>query len=194
MQVLDGIERRYNRPQTMEFQFEQSYAGHGRRSRTESGRLFLRKPGRMRWEYGVPEGKLFVADGKDAYFYSPAAHRVEKTKLKETGDLRAPFAFLMGRLDFRRDFREFRTRPEGEFLHVEALPKSDRSPYTKVVFVVSASHQIHRLVVTGTDQSVMEFRFAGEKLNPSLNDSLFRFVAPAGAELVEVSELEGEQR
>lgn len=190
-EAIAGIEARYNRPRTMQLDFEQTYTGYGRPPRTERGVLYLRKPRRMRWEYEQPPGKLFLSDGKFVYFYSPAANRVEKMPLKQSGDLRTPLAFLMGRLDLRRDFREFRSRPEGEDLHVVALPKSKNAPYREVVFVVTPEFRIKRLVVRGSDESVMEFRFSNERINPPLPADLFVFRAPAGVEFIEVGAEEG---
>jgi len=186
--AIRGIEQRYNRPRTMALRFEQTYRVPGRPPRTESGKLYLRRPRRMRWDYENPPGKLFLSDGNDVYFYSPAANRVEKMPLKRSGDLRTPLAFLMGRVNLRRDFREFRSRPEGADLHITALPKSDRAPYARVEFVVNSSHQIRRLVVVGQDRSVMEFRFAEEKVNPPLRAGLFQFHLPEGAEFVDLSQ------
>ncbi len=67
--------------------------------------LMLRKPGRMRWDYSQPTGKLFVSDGKFLWLYTPAENRVEKMKLQETDDMRAPLAFLLGKLHFDKEFR-----------------------------------------------------------------------------------------
>ena len=186
--AITGIEERYNRPRTMQLVFRQTYTAQGHPPRTESGKLYLQKPRRMRWDYDIPAGKLFLSDGKDVYFYSPAANRVEKMRLKQSGDLRTPLAFLMGKLDLRRDFREFRSRPEGEDLHITALPKSDQAPYTRVEFVVNSSHRIQRLVVAGQDRSLMEFHFSEEKINPPLETGLFGFRMPASAEFVDLTE------
>ena len=183
--LLQGVEQRYNRARTLQVLFEQSYSAGSRGRRTESGELFLRKPGRMRWNYSSPPGKLFVSDGKDIYFYSPSTNRVEKMKLKESDDLRAPLAFLLGRLDFKRDFGEFQVRAETEGQWITALPKSDRLPYRQVEFLVTPAFEIRRLRVAGQDNSVLEFRFAGERVNPPLSDTLFKFQAPPGAEVVE---------
>jgi outer membrane lipoprotein carrier protein len=184
--ILDGIEARYNRPQTLQLLFEQTYTAQGRQPRTEQGVLYLRKPGRMRWEYHVPAGKLFLTDGEFAYFYSPAANRVEKMPMKDSGDLRTPLAFLIGRVDLRRDFREFRSRPESRLMHIRALPRSERAPFRSVTFLVGENFEILRLDVEGEDGSTMSFRFSEERLNPPLARDLFRFEPPPGAELVEV--------
>ena len=78
--------------------------------RTEAGELSLRKPGRMRWQYDSPKGKLFVSDGKQVYLYTPATNRVEKMKVRESDDMRTPLAFLLGKFDFWRDFPAVRRR------------------------------------------------------------------------------------
>jgi outer membrane lipoprotein carrier protein len=184
--TLDKVEKRYNNAKTIQVPFEQAYLVQGRPRRTESGTLSLRKPGRMRWDYSNPAGKLFLSDGKHIYFYSPAANRVEKTPVKETEDVRAPLAFLLGKLDFSRDFREFRVRKEGEDLYIVAIPKSDKLPYLQADFVVTPEARIRRLVVTSQDQSQMDFQFGAERMNLPLDSSLFVFKMPQGAELVEM--------
>lgn len=184
--LLKDIEKRYNRAQTLEVRFEESYKTGGR-TRTESGDLFLRKPGRMRWQYSQPEGKLFVSDGKNVYFYSPDSNRAEKMKLKETEDMRAPMAFLLGRLEFNRDFGQYTHRQEGANLFITAVPKSDKVPYREVSFLVAEDARILRLIVQGQDSSVLDFSFSSEKLNPPINDQMFRFVLPKGAEFVDSS-------
>lgn len=183
--LLAGVERRYNGTTTLQLRFEQQYRGGGQPSRTENGLLFLKKPGRMRWEYRHPEGKLFVSDGKYAWFYSQAMNQVEKSGLKESDDLRAPLAFLMGRLDFNRDFRDFKAAPEGEGIRVTAVPKSAKSPYREVEFWVSPSSELRQVKVTGQDGALMHFRFSEERLGVAIGEQLFRFKVPEGAELVE---------
>ena len=76
---LEQIENRYNRTKTLQVTFEESYMGSGRPRRSEAGELSLRKPGRMRWEYTQPAGKLFLSDGKLIYYYNPISKRAEKT-------------------------------------------------------------------------------------------------------------------
>ena len=183
--VLKAVEARYNRAQTIQVLFEQTFTAQGRPQRRESGELFLRKPGRMRWEYSAPPGKLFVSDGKQIYLYSPANNRVERMRVKESDDLRAPLGFLLGRLDFWRDFQRFLSQPEGEDLRITAQPKSDRAPYQEVEFVVTPARQIRFLRIRGQDHSAMEFRFSNERINPALPETLFRFVPPPGAEVVD---------
>jgi outer membrane lipoprotein carrier protein len=142
----------------------------------------------MRWEYTTPAGKLFVSDGKNVYFYSPDSNRAEKMKLKEADDMRAPMAFLLGRLDFRKDFKEFRVREEAPNVHITAIPKSDQLPYREVSFVATPESRIQRLIVNGQDGSILDFTFTAEKVNPPITDQAFKFEVPKGAEYVDSSQ------
>ncbi len=188
-EALDKVESRYNGVRTMQLDFEQTlrYNMQPKASRSESGTLYLRRPGKMRWDYSSPARKLFLTDGKDAYFYSPAMNRVEKTKLKESDDMRAPLAFLIGRLDFDRDFREFRSSEESGKRWITALPKSSKAPYREVRFQLGADFRIAELRVMGQDESVMAYAFRNERMNPEVADSLFRFTPPAGVEIVDLT-------
>ncbi len=186
--LLKGVEGRYNRAQTLQVHFEQTYAAPQRAPRTESGELFLRKPGRMHWRYSQPAGKLFVSDGKYVYLYTPANNRVERTKVKESDDMRAPLAFLLGKLNFERDFKRFAYHPGDGGTWVAAEPRSGKAPFTKVEFLVSPMYEIRQLIVAEEGGSTMEFRFDQEKVNPMLAASLFRFQPPPGAEVVEATE------
>ena len=183
--LLHSVEARYNHAQSLTLHFTETYKAQKRLEQAESGVLTLRKPGRMRWEYSSPVGKLFVSDGKDVYLYLPAANRVEHSKFKESEDLRAPLAFLLGKLNFYKEFRSFNLRPEGENEWVDAVPNSANLPYSSVEFLIAPDAKILRLRVVGQDRSIMDFSFTQERLNVPLDAKLFSFRPPVGAEMVE---------
>jgi outer membrane lipoprotein carrier protein len=185
-EVLQGVEQRYNRVRTLRLEFEQTYTSQGR-TRSESGSLCLRKPGRMRWDYAQPAGKTFVSDGDWLWFYSPFSNRVEKTRLKQSEDLRAPLAFLLGKLDFQRDFADFELHQEGEDSIVRAQPKSDRAPFTQVEFRVGPDNTIRALTIRGADGSRQRFVFRNEQPGVPVSEAAFRYLPPRGVEVVEVS-------
>ena len=135
--LLKGVEQRYNHAKTLQILFNETYAAPGQPRRTESGELRLRKPGRMRWDYTKPQGKLFVSDGKFLWLYTPATNRVERMKLKESDDMRAPLAFLLGKLHFDKEFRNIQARPEEGGTLITAQPATDNLPYTSVEFLVT---------------------------------------------------------
>ena len=189
--LLKGVETRYNRAKTLQVLFHEEYTppgpGGAPARRSESGRLMLRKPGRMRWDYSQPKGKLFISDGKVMWLYTPAENRAEKMKLQESDDMRAPLAFLLGKLNFQKEFRNLQARPEGAAAgtRITAEPKSGNLPYSAVEFVVTRENRIREVKVTGFDNSILDFTFDEESLDPPLDGKLFQFQAPPGAEVVE---------
>jgi outer membrane lipoprotein carrier protein len=186
--LLKGVETRYNRAKTLQVLFHEEYTPPGRAKRTESGRLTLRKPGKMRWDYDQPKGKLFVSDGKYLWLYTPLENRAERMKLKESDDMRAPLAFLLGKLDFQKEFRNLQAKAEGAGMRITAEPKTDNLPYSAVEFVVDAEQRIQLVKVTGFDHSILEFHFEAEKMDPTLDAKLFQFQVPKGAKLVEAGQ------
>jgi outer membrane lipoprotein carrier protein len=182
--VLREVERRYNRAETLQVGFSETYSGPSRVARTEQGTLYLRKPGRMRWDYTSPAGKLFISDGKNLYLYVPGSNP-EKMNLKETEDMRAPLAFLLGKLNFEKEFQNIEVKPEGADTLITAEPKSGNLPYSKAEFVVSPTFEIRKLRIHNLDQSVLDFAFDSEKMNPPLTNSLFQFRAPPGTKMVD---------
>jgi outer membrane lipoprotein carrier protein len=178
--TLKGVEDHYNTIRTLQLKFTEMYTSKGR-TRTDPGVLYLRKPGKMRWEYA--SGQLFVSDGKFIYSYYPEEHRAEKMSMKETDDLRAPLAFLLGEVNFERDFGTYRTKAQDGGALITALPKSDKFPYTEVTFLTAADFTIRRLEVRLQTNDLIVFTFEGEKQNPLLTDALFQFTPPKGVEL-----------
>jgi outer membrane lipoprotein carrier protein len=178
--TLKGVEDRYNKILTLQVKFTESTTSRGR-TRTDSGTLYLRKKGKMRWEYA--SGMLFISDGKFIFSYYPEEHRYEKLSMKESDDMKAPLAFLLGDVDFDRDFGTYRTKPQDNGVLITALPKSDKFPYTEVTFLIAADSTIRRLEVKLQTNDLIVFTFEGEKKNPLLSDALFQFTPPKGAEL-----------
>lgn len=168
--LLQGMEDRYNHVKTLQVSFSESYSVQGRSGKPESGTLYLRKPGKMRWDYSTPQGKLFVSDGKDVFLYTPTGNKVEKMKLKESDDMRAPLAFLLGKLEFDKDFQSFQAQklPDGN-TSFTAKPKLERLPYSKVEFVVAPGFEIRKLDVYGQDESVLTPMF---RKRPSTSNTL----------------------
>src|SRR5215471_693522 len=103
-QLIRGLQSKYSRLVSLSADFTQIYTAPGERTRRETGRMLLKKPGKMRWNYTTPEPKLFVSDGRTMYEYVPAERLATRVKVRDSSDLRAPFMFLLGRGDLRRDF------------------------------------------------------------------------------------------
>jgi outer membrane lipoprotein carrier protein len=190
--LIQQVQDRYNNARTLSVQFTENYSllGHGRPP--ETGTLTLRKQGKMRWDYTRPAGKLFISDGKTVYLYTAADNRVEKVPLKDTEDMRAPLAFLLGKLEMKKEFRDF-TVSEGQGgSWLRALAKTDRVPYKAVEMLITPGGSVRQLKIAGRDESLLTYTFEDEKLNPPVAESAFHFTIPPGAQVVDAVEFRTE--
>lgn len=183
-EVIKKVQNRYNGARTLAVDFVESYSLLGHARPPETGTLTLRKQGKMRWNYTRPAGKLFISDGKNVYLYTSTDNRVEKVPLKDTEDMRAPLAFLLGRLDMKKEFRDFAVRPAEGGAWLDASAKNDRVPYASVDMLVAPDGSVRELKVIGRDQSILAYSFTNERLNPPVSDQAFHFAIPPGAEVV----------
>lgn len=183
--VLSGIESRYNGLATLTLQFEHTWSYASRPRRQEEGTLYLRRPMKMIWEYTKPAGKLLIGDGQVLHMYNPQANQVRRLNIIETGDLRTPLAFLLGRLRFQKLFRKLRVELLNNKNILVGEGRSGNEAYRRVEFTYDPlDFRLLHLRVIGRDESINSFRFENERINVPLTPDRFHFHPPSGAEII----------
>lgn len=189
--VSRAIELHYNRLATLSIDFSQTLS-YGNASRpSETGTVSLLRPSRMRWDYTQPKGKNLVGDGERLFMYNPYTNQVRTVLLNESVDLRAPLSFLLGRLDFSRQFQDLRFETIDGKKALVGEGRSGRESYSTVEFFFDAAqdYRLTHLRAHGHDESVTDFVFSNEETNPRLDEKMFLFTAPEGAEILPETEL-----
>lgn len=188
------LEEHYRQPRTLRATFLERYSEGQKEARVESGTVYFRRPGQMRWEYESPEKKLFVIDGKTTWFYVPYDHTVTKAPVKESSDWRTPLALLtekpdLARLCERIDLVDEQGLPPGHAV-LRCLPKQDQKQsgekeYTEVRLEADASSgELARIQIRQPGGIELEYRFGSWLTDPPLESSLFRFEVPKGVAIV----------
>lgn len=189
--LVERIERHYDTVSDFEAGFTQRYERRLlRRTVSESGKVSVKKPGRMRWEYRSPEEKVFVTDGAKTYFYLPAenqvmvSHQPQGAMGMEEG---SPFELLAGRGRLRDSFTpSLSDEPAargGITLRLE--PRKPREEFEGVELEVEPSDgRVLRVVLIDAARNRTEFLFDDVRENVGLPESLFRFAIPSGVEVV----------
>ena len=190
--IAKTVDRRYNALKTWKADFVEIYRGAGI-ARQESGTMLLKRPGKMRWDYQQPREKVFLSDGKTAYFYVPGDKQARKAPIKKLDDLRSPLRFLLGRTSLGKEFDDLRIQPGAAApgnIMLRGTPKHLADRVADIQLEVTPAGEIVRIVAEEIDGTITEFRFANTTENLALSDSLFKFTAPPGVEVVQASELE----
>jgi len=187
--IAQAVDQRYNRLHTLSAGFTEIYSGSGM-DRTESGVLSLKKPGKMRWEYRSPKEKLFLSDGKDAWFYLPGDRQARKSPAKKLDDLRSPLSLLLGKTQLEKELQGLSFAPDvspmtpGNMI-LRGVPRSLADRIHQVLLEVAPDGKISRIIIEEMDGSTTEYRFTDQRENVELSDANFRFVPPAGVEVID---------
>jgi outer membrane lipoprotein carrier protein len=155
----------------------------------EKGRLLIKKPGKMRWEYTEPEEKLFVSDGTKLYSYIPQDKQVIVSSVPQDDSAPVPALFLAGKGNLMRDFSvSFDENTAGLPSGARALklvPKTPQADYDWLVLVVDPGTLLLRgLITTDAQGGTSRFSFTNLKENVRLADNAFTFKIPRGVDVV----------
>jgi outer membrane lipoprotein carrier protein len=182
--IVRRVDEHYNHLASLRAHYSEHYSGMGM-DRTEQGTLLLKKPGRMRWNYAAPVGKVFVLDGKFGWFYTPGDIQATRVPAKELDDLRSPLRFLLGHTELAKELDNLTVAPEGTGFRISGVPKGMAQRVKLLSLWVTGAGAIERMRLEEVDGAVTEFAFSGIEENVPLKDSEFGFVPPDGVTVVQ---------
>ncbi len=187
--IADAVDHRYNHLRTLQAEFTEIYRGAGM-ERTESGTLWLKKTGKMRWQYRSPREKLFVSDGRNAWFYVPGEPQVRRTSVRQLDDLRSPLAFLLGKTKLEKELSGLSLAPDVAPLTagnvvLRGVPRALADRVNQVLIEITPASWIDRILLEEADGSTTEFRFQQRTEGVKLDDQGFQFAVPPGVEVID---------
>jgi len=184
-ELATRVDRHYDQLHSLKAGFREDYAGLGM-TRTESGTLFLRKPGRMLWRYSTPAGKIFLLDGKYAWLYTRGDAQIQRIPSKELDDLRSPLRFLLGHTQLEKELSGLKLEGAANGLYtLSGLPKGQENRVTRLELTVTAAGEISTLEVQEVDGATTRFTFTGEQPDAAIPAETFHFTLPAGVPVVD---------
>jgi outer membrane lipoprotein carrier protein len=186
--VAGALQRKYDSIKAFSAAFTQTYEGGvlRRKPAPESGTVYVKKPGKMRWDYTTPEKKLFVSDGRTMFLYFPADRQVMKNPVPEQDQATSAVLFLMGKGDIVRDFNVRWAEGGNETNYRLRLdPKTRQAEYDWLeVTADRRSLQITGLTASDAQGGRSSFAFSNFKENVGLADKMFEFTIPRGTEVI----------
>ncbi len=183
--VLDRIQDHYQHTTSFSAKFTDEITGMGGTRRKRSGRVFYKRPGRMRWEFDPPQTETVVASGHKLYDYQPDLNQVIEIPIERAFKSATPLAFLLGMGDIRRDFNAslLAPAPSDSLLRVLLVPKTGGDRIE--MGLDPSSYDLMAVRVTDAMGNTTSIRFSAVRTNLQLADSLFNFDVPPGADVVQ---------
>jgi outer membrane lipoprotein carrier protein len=183
-QLAQRVDKYYNGLHSLRTAFTETFHGMGI-NREETGILLLRKPGKMHWSYTNPPGKVFLLDGKYAWFYSPGDAQVQRVPAAQLDDLRSPLRFLLGHTQLQKELEGLTLSNTGAGLQLSGVPKGMENRVEKIVLGVNADGAIHSMVIDETDGAQTAFTFKESQADAPAPDTDFVFHPPPGVPVVD---------
>jgi outer membrane lipoprotein carrier protein len=177
------VDAHYNHLHSLTARFTERYRGMGI-DRTETGTLTLSKPGRMRWAYDAPSGKIFVLDGKNAVSYTPGDSQALRTPAKQLDDLRSPLRFLLGRTEIAKELDGLTLTLVSGGYTLSGVPKGMQQSVQSIGITVDAAGQILGMRIVQVDGAETSFVFTDIRENVAPPDSEFEFTPPPGVTII----------
>jgi outer membrane lipoprotein carrier protein len=188
--VVNGLESTYGKMNDLKADFTQVAKNRslGQDVKAE-GTVYLKKGGKMRWEYKSPSPQQIVSDGTYLWVYTPELNQVNKGDAPKA--LAGPAgSFLQGlgkvREEFTVRFLNPANKTDGAGRPVlDLTPKKPTPLLTRLVLTLDPKDYVVREAVLYDQlQNTVTMSFNRVVINSALSDTLFAFTPPKGAAVV----------
>lgn len=183
-EVLAGIHKNYAGMHDMKARFTQeSYNRITKMTLRESGTVYIKRPGLMRWDYQSPQIKQLVISGRTTWFYIPEDRQVVKGEVQETA-----FAFLTHNRDLTEDFDAALGQGEDSSV-VELTPRKKMGNIARVKLVVTpAKWSVEKVITVDGFNNATTITLTDAQINTNMSSGLFDFTVPKGVRVMETGE------
>ena len=188
--VVRDLEAAYSRVTDLRAEFTQTAFNKSlNQTIPAQGTVYLKKGGRLRWEYTEPTPQEIVSDGRKLWVYTPALNQVNVGDAPEA--LAGPAgSFLAGLGRLRAEFgvrflNPAQPKDDGGNWVLDLTPKQPLPTLARLILAVDAkTWELRTAVVYDQLENTVTMRFAKVAINSSLPDQLFTFVTPKGVATV----------
>lgn len=182
--VLERLQRHYQTTESFSAKFKEKITTAAGVNREREGTVVYKKPARMRWDFQEPQPETVVCDGTTLYSYEPDLNQVIESSVQRALQASAPAALLLGIGNLERDFTASLSdsQPPDNLVHLSLKPKQGGPDVA--LGLEPESYDMAALTVTDALGNVTAFEFSDVRTNRPVDDELFHFKVPPGADIV----------
>lgn len=194
IEVVKRLQARYEQTKDLQADFTQKITIEGfERPMTSSGKVYIKKPGRLRWTYLQPSTEDIYVQGDDVKVYVPEHKQVLVGKLTQMSASKAPLELLQGAAKLEQSFEVEPTSGKGRGVGgirlLTLFPKShegeaQRSLQKIVVEVFPKTYFIRTVWLYEMSGNVSNFEFSSVRSNIGLGNDVFNLRLPDDVEVV----------
>ena len=155
-----------------------------------SGKIMVKRPGKMRWEYEEPDVQMIITDGKDLWVYRPEDNQVMIGKFPSFfGDGKGA-SFLSDIKLIREKFDiTMENTDRNNYYILKLLPVKKTYDLSYINLSISKkTFYVEEIVTYNLYGDETRIKLINIKLLQNLEDSMFIFNIPYGTEVLELGE------
>ncbi|MDF0650566.1 MAG: outer membrane lipoprotein carrier protein LolA [Nitrospira sp.] len=200
-EVVKQLQARYEKTNDLQADFSQKTKIEGfERPVTSAGKVYIKKPGRLRWDYLDPATEQIYVNQEDVKVYVPEHKQVLVGKLTQMAASKAPLELLQGAAKLDESFEVEptmgKTRGAGGIPLITLIPKAKDQESTQtlqkiIVEVFPKTYYIRTVSLHEISGNVAVFEFSNLKPNLGLGGEVFDFKTPSDVEVVRAPVLNG---
>ena len=192
-QILDRVENTYTNSEFSAHFIQKSFLKAMDIMDQASGKVYIKYPGKMRWEYETPDRQIFITDGEKLWVYRPDDNQVQVGKAPSFFKSGKGASFLSDISLVRQQFDiSMKTGQQDEndpFYYLKLIPREQAQDITEILLMVSKQTfhvvQVITIDLYGDQNRIDLLNFA---FGVDLDDSLFSFSIPPGADVLQLDE------
>lgn len=186
--ILNGIEKRYSGKGFSAAFFQESMLKAMQISDTAEGRLIVKHPDKMRWEYTLPDKQTIITDGQSLWIYRPEDNQVMVGQAPDFFGQGKGAGFLTDIKQIRKSFSiQKKPAENNEYHRLELIPKKPGDDLAKIILSIrKTDFQVDQVVTFNAygDETIIVLNNYQFDLNP--DDGLFKLEIPDGVDVVRV--------
>lgn len=188
-ETVAKVQKFYDSTKDLHAKFEQTLeSAMGGNAKKASGDVWLKKPGKMRWDYAKPEKKEMVADGQHLWVYEEEDAQVFK-QCMSSSTLPAQVSFLVGSGKLDQEFDATVVHPKdvgaaGDVV-LKMVPKTASGAYKYLYFVTDGkTGAVKETVIFDQQGGSNRLAFSAVEQNKGVGDGKFNFTPPTGVKVI----------
>jgi outer membrane lipoprotein carrier protein len=188
-EILNSVQKTYDMTKTFKADFVQiSYLKIMDQTQTAKGEVFIKKPGKMKWDYKAPDPQILTSNDAGIWLYMPEEKQVTKMQMENIYSSNTPAMFLVGKGKLSESFKVDNVLNKNNLITLTLLPKDSEMNINRLLlFVDDKNYQITGSSVYDNLGNKTEIQFSSIQINQSISDNFFNFDVPEGVDVVDFS-------
>lgn len=183
--VLNMVQQKLKSLKSLTADFTQSFSSRALGSSfEEKGKLFIKIPGQMRWDYEIPEEKIAICNGMESWLYIQEDNTVLKGNLESSDSSRALISLLTGTAELKNLFEGEVVSQSRNDITIRIRSKEENDQFDHLIVTVGRkSKMIVTIELIDALKNRMTYSFENIRENPEIDPGIFRFTIPQGAQI-----------